>query len=174
MLRSRRQSGFTLIETIIATTLVAAILGGAISLLDASQKLAESATNERTAARRVDRALTRMSQELRRGSLATVRQLDASSFDDGETDLGFSVQPVTGWDGGPILGDRVTYEFDATTGELVRDDGLVETVLSRGLTAFTVSRTDTMFTFSTATTAGPTDDRRRTATGTLSMVARNP
>lgn len=166
--------GLTLVETVVASSLIAAILGGAISLLDATQDLAESATNQRTAARRVDRALSRMAQELRRGSLATVRQLDDSSFADAETDVGFSMQPVVGWDGAAVLGDRITYEFDATTGEIVRSDGVIETVLSRGLTGFSVQRTGNLFTFTTQTSAGPADDRSRTASGALSVVARNP
>ena len=74
--RSLRQAGLTLVEVVIAVVLLVAVLGSAVTLLDTSSDLAQSVNDERAAAMRVDRALSAIAGEFRKGSLATATHLD--------------------------------------------------------------------------------------------------
>ena len=176
--RAPRQRGLTLVEVVISVVLLAAVLGGAVTLLDTSSDLAQSVNDERAAAMRVDRALGAIADEFRRGSLATATQLDGTTFSDGETDTGFQIRPIQGWDGAAVLGTQVRYEFSidagATEGELVRRSGAIETLLARGITSFSVQRTGSAFVFTVTAESGPNDDRRRRSSGSLQVMARNP
>jgi prepilin-type N-terminal cleavage/methylation domain-containing protein len=176
--RSAHQAGLTLIEVMIAVVLLTAILGSAVTLLDTSNELAQSVNHERAAASRVDRALAVISDEFRKGSLATVTHLDDSTFSDGDTGTGFHIRPVEGWNGSAILGDQVEYEFSLpvgeTEGELVRREGGLETLLARGITSFSAERIGSSFEFTVTAESGPEDDRRRRSSGSLRVMARNP
>ena len=177
-LRSRHQQGLTLVEIVIAVVLLAAVLGSAVTLLETSGDLAQSVNDERAASMRVDRALSSIADEFRKGSLATATHVDGSTFSDGDTDVGFQIRPIEGWNGSAVLGDQVRYEFSlpvgAADGELVRREGAVETLLARGITSFTVERSGSAFVFTVAAASGQLDDRRRVATGSLQVMARNP
>ncbi len=178
MRRRERECGLTLVEIVIATALLAAVLASAVKLLDASNDLARSMSDERAAAMRIDRALGSISDEFRRGSLATITHLDGTPFTDGDTGTGFRLQPIDGWNGGPVLGTELRYEFSlpigAAEGELVRREGVVETILARGITSFAVTRTANSFDFAVTAGAGPANDRRRLARGSIRVMARNP
>jgi len=175
---SRRVAGLTLIEVVVATALLAGVLGGAFSLLDTSIDLSQSVNDERAAAMRVDRALGAIADEFRKGSLATAAHPDGSTFADGDTDTAFQLRPVTGWDGTAQQGTQVGYSFvvpsGATEGQLVRQEGALQTVLARGITTFTVTRSGSSFLFAVTAQSGPADDRRRTASGNFRVLARNP
>ena len=174
----RRQAGLTLIEVVIAVTLLVAVLGSALSLLETSTDLAQSVNDERAASMRVDRALSKIADEFRRGSLATVTHLDSSTFSDGDTGTGFQINPIEGWSGSAVLGDQIRYEFlrgvGATEGELIRTQDGVQIVLARQITGFSVARTGSSFEFSVTARSGPTDDRERVSSGSLTVMARNP
>lgn len=173
-----RQRGLTLVEVVISVVLLAGVLGSALALLDTSSDLAQSVNDERAAATRVDRALAKIADEFRKGSLASAAHLDETNFSDGDTGTGFRIRKTLGWDGGPILGEEVCYELvvpaGAAEGELVRREGAIETVLARGVTSFQVTRNGSAFDFTATAASGQTDDRRRTATGSLRVMARNP
>ncbi len=176
--RHGRSAGFTLIEVVIAMALMSIVLGGAVTLINTSTSLAQSIDNERIAAQRVDRALAKIADEFRKGSLATAVHPDGSTFEDGDAAVGYEIRPVTGWDGALVTGDLIGYRFDidvgATEGEIVKVEDSVETLLARGVTAFTVARSGNVFIFGVSARSGPTDDRERTATGELRVMARNP
>lgn len=177
-LRRNRAAGLTLIEVVIATVLLVAVLGSAVTLLDTSNDLAQSVNDERAASMRVDRALGAIADEFRKGSLATATHLDGTTFSDGDTGTGFQIRPIEGWNGAAIQGTQVRYEYSvpagATEGELIRREGPIETLLARGITSFDVSRDRSAFVFTVTAASGPMDDRRRTATGSLRVMARNP
>lgn len=174
----RRRSGLTLVEVAVSVVLLVGVLGGAISLMDTSVGLAQSVNDERAAAMRVDRALGAIADEFRKGSLATATHLDDSTFSDGDTGAGFRIRPVNGWNGVAQQGNQITYSFvlpsGATEGQLIRQEDVVQTVLARGITSFTVTRQGSSFVFSVTARSGPDDDRRRTASGTVRVMARNP
>ena len=178
MNRGRRSLGLSLVETTVSISLAAAVLGGATALMDASDALAKSANDRSAAVNRVDRSLAPFAEAVRMGSLASMRHLDGSTFDDGESGVGFTIQPVRGFSGTPTLGAPVTYRLDlpiaAASGEMVGVEGAVETLLARGITSFTVSRAANLLTFQISSRSGPTNDRARTGTGSLQVVARNP
>lgn len=178
MRRVRSDRGLTLLEVTIAVVLIASVAGGALALLDSSNALTRSVNDQRAAALRVDRALASISDEFRKGSLATAVHLDGTTFGDGESGTGFQIRPVRGWNGSVLTGDLVRYEFElptgATEGELVRTEGGVETVLVRGITSFDVSRSGNVFVFKASSRSGPTDDRERRASGEIRVMARNP
>lgn len=174
----RSQTGLTLLEVVIAMALLVGVLGSAMTLLDTSRALSQSVQDQQIANARVDRALALISDEFRKGSLATAQHPDGSTFSDGDTDTGFQIQPVTGWNGTAVLGDAVTYQFiravGATEGELIRDELGVETLMVREITSFSVTRSGNAFVFTVTAESGYQDDRRRTASGTLRVMARNP
>jgi len=176
--RTPAEAGLTLVEVVIAVVLLAAVLGSAVTLLDTSSDLAQSVNDERAAAMRVDRALASIADEFRKGSLATAQHLDGSTFSDGDTGTAFQIQPILGWDGTAILGTQVRYEYTiaagATEGELVRREGAIETLLARGITSFGIQRIGSAFEFTVTAESGQTDDRRRRASGSLRVMARNP
>ena len=58
--------------------------------------------------------------------------------------------------------------------ELIRREGLIETLLARGITGFTAERQGSSFVFTVSAESGPNDDRRRQASGSLRVMARNP
>ncbi len=177
-LRRRSARGFTLVETVISVALVVGVLGAAVALLDTSNDLAQSVNDERAAAIRVDKGLTSISEEFRKGSLATVLHLDGTTFSDGDTDVGFMMRRVVGWNGSTVQSAQVRYEVVTSsgfgTGELIRQEGTLQTVLARGITAFRVTRSGTSFTFQIDAASGQTDDRQRKASGSVRVVARNP
>ena len=172
------QSGMTLIEVVIATVLLVAVLGSALTLLDTSNSLAQSVNDERAAAMRVDRALGSIADEFRKGSLATATHLDGTTFSDGDAGDGFQIRPIEGWNGAAVLGTQIRYELSievgAPAGELVRREGSIETLLARGITDFSVTRDGSSFLFTVQSQSGQQDDRLRTASGTLRVMARNP
>ena len=177
--RTRRSAaGLTLVEVVIAVTLMAGILGSAFALLDTSSGLAQSVSDQRVASTRVDRALSAIADEFRKGSLATAQHPDGTTFSDGDTDTGFQIRPIKGWNGSAIQGDVVSYQLiredGATSGDLVRHELSVQTVIARTITGFTVERSGSAFIFSVTAESGQLDDRRRTATGTIRVMARNP
>ena len=175
---ARSHHGMTLIEVLIAVVLLSAVLGSAMTLLDTSNDLAQSVNDERAAAMRVDRALSAIADEFRRGSLATATHLDGTTFSDTDTGTGFQIRPIEGWDGAAVLGDQIRYEYSiaagASDGELVRREGAIETLLARGITSFAVERSGSAFVFTVTAASGQLDDRRRTASGSLRVMARNP
>ncbi len=174
---ARRRSadlGLSMLEVVVSATLVVAILFASATLFDSSRSLASSLGNERTAMIRVDRSLTRLKGDIRSASLATASHLDGSSFDDGDTGAGLSIRTVRANGAAPALLTTIVFSYDSARGELVRRQGQIETVVARGITAFTVTRDDTAFVFSVTSAAGPEDDRGRTSRGSLRVVARNP
>ncbi len=177
-LSRRHQRGLSLVETLIASTLAVFVFGAATALLSASNDLAQSASHERTAAMRVDRVLRTLGDEIRRGSLASARQLDGTTFSDGEVDTGLQIRPVEGFAGSPITGDLAEYRLDGAIApegrDLVRAEGPVITTLARGITGFDVRRVGNAIILDMSAASGPLDDRRREAEGQLIIVARNP
>lgn len=179
-MRQQRSSehGFTLLEMVISTVVLTAVLGGAYMLMLSSQDLATSATNDQIALDRVDRALASAAKEVRWGSLASARKLDGTTFSDGDADNGFALRRVEGWSGTAVTGDLVQYQLvvptGETEGELVRSEGGLQTVVARGLTGFQVARAGDLFTLTASSQSGPDDDRLRTATGSVQITARNP
>jgi prepilin-type N-terminal cleavage/methylation domain-containing protein len=175
---TRSARGFTLIEVLVAASLAVGVLGSAIALLDTSRDLAQSVNDQRVASTRVDRALHAISEEFRKGSLATAQHPDGTTFSDGDTDMGFQIAPVEGWNGSALLGDAVSYRFirepGASEGDLVRQELSVQSVIARSITSFSVARAGSSFVFEITAESGFADDRRRKATGTLRVMARNP
>jgi len=178
MLTRTSSRGLTLIEVTVSVTLMVAVLGSAFALLDSSSELAQSVSDQRVASTRVDRALSAIADEFRKGSLATVQHPDGTTFSDTETDSGFQIRPVSGWNGGAVQGEFVTYQLilepGATEGDLVRQELSVQTVLARSITSFTATRAGSAFTFQVTAFSGQMDHRRRSSTGTLRVMARNP
>jgi Tfp pilus assembly protein PilV len=176
--RARRSRGLSLVEVSVSVALIVAVLGGATALLDASESLAQSANDQSLALNRVDRVLAPLADELRKGSLASARKLDGTTFSDGQNDVGFQIRPVRGWSGTAETGDLVTIRWvrpaGAPVGDVVRSQDGVEVTLARNVTNFQVSRIGNVFRFEIAARAGPEDDRRRTASGSVTVMARNP
>jgi len=168
----------TLVEVTIAVTLMAAVLGSAFALLDTSSGLAQSVSDQRVASMRVDRALSAIADEFRKGSLATAQHPDGTTFSDTDTDSGFQIRPITAWNGSASQADFVSYQLiraaGATEGDLVRQELSVQTIVARSITSFNVSRAGSAFVFEITAASGQLDDRRRIATGTLRVMARNP
>jgi len=173
----RGRGGFTLLEVVTATTIAGVLVGSAVRLLLTTGDLAFTATHQRTASQRVERTLTRVGAELRRSSAASAEHADGSTFADGETGTALSIRPVSGWEGAAVLGDRIQYRLEvpagATEGELIRDDGLIETLIARRVSGFDVARDGSVFTVTVSARSGPDDDRERTSTGSLSILTRN-
>ncbi len=175
--RSRREGGFTLLEIVGASAITIVLVGSAIRLLLTTEDLAFTATQQRSASQRVERVLTRIGAELRRSSLGSAQHADASTFADGDTGNALSIQPVSGWEGAAVLGDRIEYRLDVpageTEGDLIRDDGIIETLVARRISGFDVERDGPVFTITISARSGPADDRERESTGSLSVLTRN-
>ena len=173
----RALSGLTLIETVVGAALLSIVAGVAFQLLEASRDLAESSCNQHLADVRVDRGLAMIERDFRSGSLSSAQHMDGTPFGDGESGAGFAIRPVVGWEGGAVLGELVEYRLEIqageSDGEVVRTVGAIETTLATEVTSFVVTRTGTEFTMTMAARSGPDDDRGRSATGTLRVLARN-
>ena len=172
--RRRGERGFTLLETLVAAVLLVFVLGAAIGLMRTTRGLSESVHYSQQASQRIDQALAHTTDALRQGSVATMTTPDGTAFDDGTTASGFTIRPVVGYSGTPTLGDAATIGLDTTTGELVRAEGLIQTVLARNIESFEISRDGNRFTVTAASSAGPDDDRRRSVSATVRVLARNP
>jgi hypothetical protein len=164
----------TLIEVVIASTTLVAVLLGAEMMVSASSGVAQSTNDQGIANERAARVLRKLSGSLRKGSLASARRLDGLSFLDGGNDSGFQIREVLNFNGTPILGGLVSYRFDSATGEVIESEDGFDTVIAREVTSFSVQRSGTMFIFDVRTRSGPTDDRGRTAHATMQVAARNP
>ena len=178
MKTTRSQAGVTVIELALSATLAVGVLGGAGMMIDASSRVAQSTNDQGAASLRVGATLFQLTDAVRRGSLASARRVDGSNFDDGANDTGFQIRFVTGYNGAPITSDLITYRWDvpagAAEGDVIRVDGGIETVMSRHVTNFSVSRAGNIFTITLTARAGPTDDRARVSTGVVEVTARNP
>lgn len=176
--RRPRQRGLTVVEVVIATALLVVVIGGAFRLLETTRDLAVATSDQHIADARVDRALMTIERDFRSASLGTAQHLDGSELLDGDSGNGLSIRPIVGWQGAVVLGNSLEYRLDtaagATEGELIRTDGAIQTTIATGITAFRVTRTGPELTFELTARSGPDDDRGRTATGTLTVAARNP
>jgi hypothetical protein len=173
---SRRScaSGLTLLELVVSAALSVLVLGGAAKMIDASSSVSKSTNDAGYASWRVDTALNEMSDAIHRGSLASARKLDGTTFTEGTTDVGFQIRQVTGFRGVPTTSGLVTYRWDGTTKEVVRQDGIVYSVIARNVTSFSITRTVDVFTISVEARSGPKDDRSRKCAGAIQVCTRNP
>ena len=174
MKRGGSQAGLTIVELSVSAVLSVAVLIAAGSMLDASGKVAQSTNDQGIVTRRTDNSLSEIAETMRRGSLASARHLDGTNFSAGSTDTGVQVRTVTDFQGHPITSALIGFRWDSTTRELLRVDGAISSVLARDVTAFSVGRTGDLFTLTLSTQSGPSDDRRRAATGVLQVIPRNP
>jgi Flp pilus assembly protein TadG len=178
MRRARSRRGATLIETVIGAFLLIVVIGAAAAMAKASTGVQQSTNDATTAAMRADRALQMLAEKLRKGSFATLRHVDNSTFADGTSDTGFKIQAVTGYTSLPVLATEATYRFvismGAPDGSLVETQNGVDRVIVNGVTAFSVARSGQLFTFDITTRSGPTDDRARTVRAVLQAASRNP
>jgi hypothetical protein len=144
----------------------------------ASTDVQQSTNDATTAAMRADRALQLLSEKVRKGSLATMRHVDNSTFADGSADSGFKIQAVTGYTSVPVLAPETTYRFVIATGapegSLIETQNGVDRVIVNGVTSFVVSRSGELFNFNIRTRSGPTDARARTVRANLQAASRNP
>lgn len=168
-----------MIEMAVATVSSVLLIGAGVLLVSASGDAANSTIRTQTVQTRADRAIWPVVRDIRRGSLATLQQLDGTTFDDGTTGTGLSMVPVTGWDGAALTGDRFTYwlAIDAgeTTGELMRSQtGMPDRVIASNVTDFTITRTDQRLVVTLSVRTGPDDHRGRAATATVEINPRNP
>ena len=174
MRRLRSSKGLTLLELIISASLSAVVLLGAGSMVSASTNLSQSSTNVGESTRRVDATLGELADAIRRGSLASARRSDGTNFASGTTDSGIQIRRVVGFRGTPVTSDLVAYRWDSTTGDVLRVEDAVVSILASHVTAFAITRTADLFTVTLTSRSGPQDDRGRTATGMLQIAARNP
>jgi type II secretory pathway pseudopilin PulG len=178
MKRAHSVRGTTLIETVIGAALLIVVIGAAAAMAKASTDVQQSTNDATTAAMRADRALQLIAEKLRKGSLATLRRLDDSTFADGTSDVGFKIQAVTGYTTAPVLAPQARYNYvvsmGAPDGSLVETQNGVSRVIVNGVTAFTVTRSGQLFTIDITTRSGPTDARARTVHATLQAASRNP
>ncbi len=178
LLRRRAARGLTAFELMATASLAVGILIAANLMLQASTDVSKSTADQGAAQMRVQRSLLPLGDVIRRGSLASLRHVDGTNFAGGTSDTGFQIRRVVSYCGAPIVSALRTYRWDrpagATEGDLIRVDGTVNSVLVRHVTNFNVSRTGNLITITVSTRSGPTDDRARTATGTLEVAARNP
>jgi len=178
MKRTRSSCGRTLIETVIGAALLVVVIGAATVLAMASSGVQQSTNDATTAAMRADRALQFVASALRKGSLATLRQSDGTAFASGTSSSGFQIQAVTNYNGAAVLDTAATYHFDivggAASGSLIQTQNGVDRVLVTGVTSFTVTRANSLFTIDIRTRSGSfTDDRARTVHATLQVASRN-
>jgi hypothetical protein len=178
MRRNRSSAGVTIVEIAIGVALSTAVLGGAGMMLSSTGRVAQSTNDGGVASNRAAEVLDELGDALRRGSLASLRRADGTAFADGGTDSGFQVRQVASYSGGQVLAAAVTYRFEPPSGDadgvVLRAEGAFETIVARGVTAFTVSRAGTLFTLNVRTRSGPADDRGRTQHAVLQVAARNP
>ena len=178
-MRRRRTRGFSLIELAVSTVVAVLLVGAAVMTTKIARESADSSVRAQTVGTRADRALWPMIRETRRGSLATLQKLDGTAFSDGETTTGFSIEPVTGWDGSLVTGPRFTYWLDLAAGEtsgtLMRSEaGAADRQMATNVTAFSVTRVDQRLTVSIEVRSGPEDDRERTVAAGVEIAPRNP
>jgi hypothetical protein len=173
-----RQSGLTILQTLVGAALLVVLLAGANAMVSASNNVAQTTNDLGSASNRADRTLAALSDALRRGSLDSVRLLNDTPFIDGASDQGFRVRQVQVFRGSAILASPVEYRFDlpggATEGSIVRTQDGIQRVLASGVTSFDVSRSGNLFRLDIRTRSGPGDDRGRAVHAALEVAARNP
>jgi hypothetical protein len=178
MKNMRSQAGVTVLELAMSATLAVGVLGAAGMMIDASSHVAQSTNDQGAASLRVGATLYQLTDAVRRGSLASARHVDGTNFDDGTSDAGFQIRFVTGYNGAPITSGLITYRWDhvagAPEGDVIRDDGGIQTILARHVTNFGIARAGNLFTITLTARSGPQDDRARSSIGQVEVTARNP
>jgi hypothetical protein len=175
MRRRRSVRGLSAWEVLVASLLGAGMIGGGIAVTQSSTALAASSAWEDSASRHVEQVLRALTDALRTGSLDTVRRADGvTALANGGSDTGITIQRVLGYSGDVDLDAPITYSLDAASGDVVRTQNGVSQTLARGITSLSITRTGDSFTVVVAAHAGPSDDRGRTARGSVTVRTRNP
>jgi prepilin-type N-terminal cleavage/methylation domain-containing protein len=172
----RDERGFTLPELLIATVVLALVMGGLMTMLMSGQRGYARGVNQVEAQQAVRMAIARMAQEIRESgynprevpAISTFTAASATSFaiqndwnGNGVIETGITVNdPVKGFP----RGERVTYTVTGTT--LTRQESAVDgapLVLIGGLQAMTFSYRDA----ADAVTATPANIRSIVITATV-------
>lgn len=175
---AQSRSGMTLLEVVIATSLLSSILLAGGSVLRTSATQAAATVDAGVAASRVQRALEPIADYLRRASLATVQGPTGQPFSDGSTFDAVRLRVPLAYTGAVQLAPPVIIRLEipagSTTGNVVLEDGANRVILARGLTTFSISRTGQSFTIRAGSRAGPPDDRSRLSLQQVTILPRNP